>query len=63
MAWKWSSMVAVGVVAARDDVRLEVVEHLARELRGDPQAARGVLAVDHDPVRPMLLAKRRQEVP
>ena len=51
---------AVGVVAERDHVDAGR-EQLARDLRGDPEAAGGVLAVDDDEVGRVALAQRRQQ--
>jgi hypothetical protein len=50
----------VGVVAERDDVHAGG-EQLVGDLRGDPQAARGVLAVDHDEGRVVLGTQARQQ--
>ena len=52
--------VAVGVVAERDRVDAEG-EQLLRGLARDPDAAGGVLAVDHDEVGLVLLPQRGQQ--
>jgi len=52
--------VAEGVVAQRQRIDTEA-EQLARGALGDPDAAGGVLAVDHDEIRPVALAQAGQQ--